>query len=301
MRPDQVRFSQCPRPFQVAMTRCANPECECTEVAFGLQEVMEVDEPNEDAIVFTIRLDGETWEEVDPPPRTPEIARLVQEFLRDYPPSEREAIQRIGREKKRIVRSLQEYRIDPELMASGELLAFGEITHDRSSGRFITHSFFCGFEHDGVDYYVDDLYYPNPECDCREVYLAFLRCAPSPKPDGGIVAEHDFLVKLTLDGRATIVDRECRNIVEAKSVLAAWQLRFGDDIDLLRWRYRKIKEIARRSRSRYDDVIRRADIVAREPSPVGLRVGRNDPCPCGSGKKYKRCCAKGSDAVSRLR
>ncbi len=23
---------------------------------------------------------------------------------------------------------------------------------------------------------------------------------------------------------------------------------------------------------------------------VGSRVGRNDPCPCGSGKKYKKCC-----------
>ena len=22
------------------------------------------------------------------------------------------------------------------------------------------------------------------------------------------------------------------------------------------------------------------------------RVGRNDPCPCGSGKKYKHCCGK---------
>ena len=22
------------------------------------------------------------------------------------------------------------------------------------------------------------------------------------------------------------------------------------------------------------------------------KVGRNDPCPCGSGKKYKRCCGK---------
>jgi hypothetical protein len=21
------------------------------------------------------------------------------------------------------------------------------------------------------------------------------------------------------------------------------------------------------------------------------KIGRNDPCPCGSGKKYKRCCA----------
>ena len=22
------------------------------------------------------------------------------------------------------------------------------------------------------------------------------------------------------------------------------------------------------------------------------KVGRNDPCPCGSGKKYKRCCGR---------
>ena len=22
------------------------------------------------------------------------------------------------------------------------------------------------------------------------------------------------------------------------------------------------------------------------------KVGRNDPCPCGSGKKYKKCCEK---------
>ncbi len=24
----------------------------------------------------------------------------------------------------------------------------------------------------------------------------------------------------------------------------------------------------------------------------GPRIGRNDPCPCGSGKKYKKCCGK---------
>jgi SEC-C motif-containing protein len=30
------------------------------------------------------------------------------------------------------------------------------------------------------------------------------------------------------------------------------------------------------------------------PPPVrsaGPKIGRNDPCPCGSGKKYKHCCA----------
>ena len=24
----------------------------------------------------------------------------------------------------------------------------------------------------------------------------------------------------------------------------------------------------------------------------GPKVGRNDPCPCGSGRKYKNCCGK---------
>ena len=24
----------------------------------------------------------------------------------------------------------------------------------------------------------------------------------------------------------------------------------------------------------------------------GPKIGRNDPCPCGSGKKYKKCCGK---------
>jgi uncharacterized protein len=33
-----------------------------------------------------------------------------------------------------------------------------------------------------------------------------------------------------------------------------------------------------------------AEAAARRSSPGGARPGRNDPCPCGSGQKYKRCC-----------
>ncbi|MBI5083521.1 MAG: SEC-C domain-containing protein [Acidobacteria bacterium] len=30
---------------------------------------------------------------------------------------------------------------------------------------------------------------------------------------------------------------------------------------------------------------------AAAPAPVrSEKVGRNEPCPCGSGKKYKKCC-----------
>jgi preprotein translocase subunit SecA len=30
--------------------------------------------------------------------------------------------------------------------------------------------------------------------------------------------------------------------------------------------------------------------TAQQPVLKGKKVGRNDPCPCGSGKKYKKCC-----------
>jgi preprotein translocase subunit SecA len=36
--------------------------------------------------------------------------------------------------------------------------------------------------------------------------------------------------------------------------------------------------------------------VKQEPVRVGPKVGRNDPCPCGSGKKYKNC--HGKDAAA---
>jgi len=29
-----------------------------------------------------------------------------------------------------------------------------------------------------------------------------------------------------------------------------------------------------------------------KPTEAEKKVGRNDPCPCGSGKKYKKCCGK---------
>ena len=34
------------------------------------------------------------------------------------------------------------------------------------------------------------------------------------------------------------------------------------------------------------------DDTPRQPVRVENRTGRNDPCPCGSGKKYKKCCGK---------
>ena len=35
-----------------------------------------------------------------------------------------------------------------------------------------------------------------------------------------------------------------------------------------------------------------AEPAVAAPAVAGPKVGRNDPCPCGSGKKYKHCHGK---------
>ena len=30
----------------------------------------------------------------------------------------------------------------------------------------------------------------------------------------------------------------------------------------------------------------------RQVGVAGKKIGRNEPCPCGSGKKYKHCCGR---------
>ena len=38
--------------------------------------------------------------------------------------------------------------------------------------------------------------------------------------------------------------------------------------------------------------VQKQEIKVNKPFVSGKKVGRNDPCPCGSGKKYKDCCGK---------
>ncbi len=57
------------------------------------------------------------------------------------------------------------------------------------------------------------------------------------------------------------------------------------------------EEITHRERSRFrkvDGLWRYVDgaMVAGPNIRKGPKIGRNDPCPCGSGKKYKKCCGR---------
>ena len=55
----------------------------------------------------------------------------------------------------------------------------------------------------------------------------------------------------------------------------------------------KLDDLARKARGKDDvedeqELLKKTDKV--EPIKSDAQPRRNDPCPCGSGKKYKKCC-----------
>jgi hypothetical protein len=69
------------------------------------------------------------------------------------------------------------------------------------------------------------------------------------------------------------------------------------------WKFYDPDLIAARQR-RWQEEDARAEARAYQYSPTTYvrptpKIGRNDPCPCGSGKKYKRCCLANDEGSAR--
>ncbi|NOX45996.1 MAG: DUF1186 domain-containing protein [Chlorobi bacterium] len=89
----------------------------------------------------------------------------------------------------------------------------------------------------------------------------------------------------------------CGNLNEVKEIFANFKKgEFKYEIASIYDKYERIQSWSSNRDDDYDD-----DIDAEEDYPgsnsddrqsvnTGKKVGRNDPCPCGSGKKYKKCC-----------
>ncbi len=123
----------------------------------------------------------------------------------------------------------------------------------------------------GQEHWANDHYCVQLGCTCGAVVVAFQQIC------GG---EAEFVGDVRLDMSRPDAAPEASNS-RARELYAALS---AENKALLRQRYEEVRR----------GVERVAAAVVSTTAPA--RVGRNDPCPCGSGKKYKRCCA-GRDAA----
>ncbi len=54
----------------------------------------------------------------------------------------------------------------------------------------------------------------------------------------------------------------------------------------------KVEDRLQTARASHGDEVSPAESQKRAKTADGKKIGRNDPCPCGSGKKYKNCCGR---------
>ena len=140
------------------------------------------------------------------------------------------------------------------------------------------------------------MFCPAPSCDCREVLVDLQPC------DIGELCDEagrgpDGSVKVRFDGSAPEVEAHERG--KEDEVQAVW------DAYVRRWpdyRRRLEDQYERGRRALAGSIARPIARPTAEPDPAvqakdgqsqgRVRVGRNEPCPCGSGRKFKRCCLR---------
>lgn len=130
---------------------------------------------------------------------------------------------------------------------------------------------------DNKEYAIFEHYCVNPTCDCKSLVAEIQEIGPKHKAIGksSAVINYDWSSgKTSCD--PTLLDESPKDNV-ALALLAVYKKHIHDDeyLSRIKNQYAKIKSLA----------------LQKQPVRNSKKnISRNDPCPCGSNKKYKKCC-----------
>jgi len=131
---------------------------------------------------------------------------------------------------------------------------------------------------DGKKCTIFDQYCLLPKCSCTDTILSIFS-AEVPHEAGLALCD----VALTYAKKSWAPYENRVLPISVKKAQSAIEEQIPDFYKKLRERHLKLKSIyAHCKKKNYSPA---------QPLEV-QKVGRNDPCPCGSGKKYKKCCLK---------
>lgn len=146
------------------------------------------------------------------------------------------------------------------------------------------------------EYGLVEHYCPDPDCDCRRVILTVVR---GDRPYRSL-ASINYAFDRDDPMPGPFIDRANRQSEHAETLLKLVKEAVLSDpryLARLERHYAMVKEAAADpDHPAYEKLQSLMDSGGEgrarlRPASRRPTVGRNDPCPCGSGKKYKYCCA----------
>lgn len=226
--------------------------------------------------LFSIHLNTDTWEVHKKNIENKDIQyeELIDEFMNDLDEELKEKLRKRVAKAKAYGKDNPLEWLDELDLEDGSCFGFSEVFGERDVDKFL-------FEYKGTNYFVDDQYCTNPECKCNEVVLTFVDIIP-----GREAQEPKFVVRMPF-GTGSYEVEYSQNVGkdEMEQIIKRFKEHIKNDFGLMRTRYMQMKEFGKKRIERK----KQSGDMQRVISP---KVGRNDPCSCGSGKKYKKCCGK---------
>jgi len=137
---------------------------------------------------------------------------------------------------------------------------------------------------EGKDRLIYDQYCLKSKCSCTDTVLSFFSNAQSNEP-----LEELFAIDLNYKKKQWAAVEGKEETVDVGAVKSAVEDQIPDFYSWIYKRHIKLKKIYAHCKKRRTKQKKQIGLEM-EQGPAVPKVGRNDPCPCGSGKKYKKCC-----------
>lgn len=266
-----VSFIEYPKNIHVVEDYCVNPACSCTNANLYFIELSE--EGDHKQSLFSIQIDLHTLKIHDKKIVKKNIGaeKLIQEFIKNFHLVKDRLLSHMERAKeygrKNYLDFLPKQTI--QLLASGDTLGYVEVFGDNEKDQLTV-----DFENT-EKWLLDDQYCSNPTCHCKEVILTFFR-VDNPK-----LAKHNFMIRLSLENGTYEVEQGLVDRAKIDALVKTMRNSHPTIVTIFKQRYQKMKHASKEAAQKNCE----ATVIRAKPS-----VGRNDPCVCGSGKKYKKCC-----------
>lgn len=253
---------------------CTNPKCDCRDVTLRFFKLGE--ENNEGKILFSVKLDLDNFKVLDKVSydMSVKVDEIIAEFLTGLDTVIRDRFNknyRIGKglEDEKSVKPISQKVID--LTLNGSCLAFVEIFNNVET---IT------FRDEKTNLiYIEDQYCMSPKCLCNETFISFIVVN---EVNGK--GENVFTLKYSLkNGKYDVESKYCADEY-MNEILKSFKKEEKQIREKLKKRYKDMKVIGKQ--------IHNENKIKVAPQTAILQVGRNEVCPCGSGKKYKKCCGR---------
>jgi hypothetical protein len=255
-------------PLRMFFSVCNNAACACADMAISLvPDGKEEPQPEDSVLRFTVDVSAHKLASTD------EANDIAQDVARHFDDDDWHTLWRAFSDIKmectenlELERTHADFPMQKEIETEGLLVPYGEILP-------YCRKFFLESSEGSI--LLDEQYCLRRGCDCDSVAVSFV-----PLDEEGKQSGKSAMLEIGYrSGKVT--SSENGSLTQTPHQLFKIFLEMYPDL-LKRFskRHKQLTELYRTYRKSQP----KAEIRAQQ------KAGRNDPCPCGSGKKFKKCC-----------